>query len=68
MCVSAYKLWFKSILYNIAFIASEFLKNTATQLTYYGLDLLLDSIPVDTLCVLFRNNHVSFQLRSIERK
>lgn len=42
----------------IGFIATEFLKDTATQLTYYGLDLLLDSIPKDTLCVLFRNNHV----------
>lgn len=43
----------------IGFIATEFLKDTATQLTYFGLDLLLDSIPVNTLCVLFRNNHVS---------
>ncbi|KAI8047848.1 uncharacterized protein B0P05DRAFT_565268 [Gilbertella persicaria] len=41
------------------FIASEFLKETATQLTYYGLSLLLDAIPYDSLCVLFRNNHFS---------
>ncbi|GAN00822.1 protein FAM63B [Mucor ambiguus] len=41
------------------FVATEFLKDTATQLTYFGLDLLLDSIPTDTLCVLFRNNHFS---------
>ncbi|KAG2202398.1 hypothetical protein INT47_008869 [Mucor saturninus] len=41
------------------YIATEFLNNTATQLTYFGLELLLDSIPVDTLCVLFRNNHFS---------
>ncbi|CEP10845.1 hypothetical protein [Parasitella parasitica] len=42
-----------------SFIANEFLRDTATQLTYFGLDLLLDSIPTDTLCVLFRNNHFS---------
>lgn len=45
-------------MYNLGFVATEFLKDTATQLTYFGLDLLLDSIPSDTLCVLFRNNHV----------
>ena len=44
----------------LGFIATEFLKDTATQLTYYGLELLLDSIPIDTLCVLFRNNHVGY--------
>lgn len=47
------------MLYTLGFVATEFLKDTATQLTYFGLDLLLDSIPTDTLCVLFRNNHVS---------
>ncbi|KAI8994762.1 hypothetical protein BDB01DRAFT_846767 [Pilobolus umbonatus] len=41
------------------FVATEFLRETATQLTYYGLELLLDSIPLDSLCVLFRNNHFS---------
>ncbi|KAI8368407.1 FAM63A-like protein [Choanephora cucurbitarum] len=41
------------------FLVSEFLKDTATQLTYFGLELLLDSIPKDSLCVLFRNNHFS---------
>ncbi|KAI8371830.1 hypothetical protein BD560DRAFT_489473 [Blakeslea trispora] len=41
------------------FLISEFLKDTATQLTYYGLELLLDTIPKDSLCVLFRNNHFS---------
>ncbi|KAI9483456.1 MAG: hypothetical protein EXX96DRAFT_479020 [Benjaminiella poitrasii] len=41
------------------FIIKEFLKDTATQLTYYGLELLLNSIPKDSLCVLFRNNHFS---------
>lgn len=45
----------------LGFMANEFLKDTATQLTYYGLDLLLDSIPNDSLCVLFRNNHVIYQ-------
>ncbi|KAF1798927.1 hypothetical protein FB192DRAFT_1394037 [Mucor lusitanicus] len=47
------------MLYTLGFVATEFLKDTATQLTYFGLDLLLDSIPTDTLCVLFRNNHFS---------
>ncbi|KAG1510075.1 hypothetical protein G6F52_010988 [Rhizopus delemar] len=42
-----------------AFVADEFLKDTATQLTYYGLELLLAAIPEDDLCVLFRNNHFS---------
>ncbi|KAL7318615.1 hypothetical protein PS15m_001836 [Mucor circinelloides] len=45
------------------FVATEFLKDTATQLTYFGLDLLLDSIPADSLCVLFRNNHFSTMYR-----
>ncbi|GAA5814808.1 hypothetical protein MFLAVUS_008311 [Mucor flavus] len=41
------------------FIATEFLNNTATQLTYFGLELLLNSMPIDSLFVLFRNNHFS---------
>ncbi|KAI8967714.1 hypothetical protein BDF20DRAFT_917319 [Mycotypha africana] len=41
------------------FLANEFLNETATQLTYYGLSLLIDSIPENSLCVLFRNNHFS---------
>ncbi|GAA5800016.1 hypothetical protein HPULCUR_005437 [Helicostylum pulchrum] len=41
------------------FIATEFLNNTAAQLTYFGLELLLNSIPIDSLFVLFRNNHFS---------
>lgn len=45
--------------YSVAFIAGEFLKDTATQLTYYGLELLVTAIPQNNLCVLFRNNHVS---------
>ncbi|KAI9013779.1 hypothetical protein CLU79DRAFT_768696 [Phycomyces nitens] len=40
-------------------VAASFLQDTATQLTYYGLDLLMDSIPKNKLCVLFRNNHFS---------
>ncbi|KAI7869319.1 hypothetical protein BDF14DRAFT_351177 [Spinellus fusiger] len=40
-------------------IASAFLQDTATQLTYYGLELLVDSLPRNKLCVLFRNNHFS---------
>ncbi|ORE22702.1 hypothetical protein BCV71DRAFT_240882 [Rhizopus microsporus] len=33
-----------------AFIVNEFLRDTATQLTYYGLELLLAAIPEDSLC------------------
>ncbi|CAO3625558.1 unnamed protein product [Cunninghamella blakesleeana] len=40
-------------------VASTFLDDTATQLTYYGIELLRDSIPKNKLCVLFRNNHFS---------
>ncbi|KAL0097693.1 hypothetical protein J3Q64DRAFT_1714787 [Phycomyces blakesleeanus] len=40
-------------------VAASFLQDTATQLTYYGLQLLMDSIPKNKLCVLFRNNHFS---------
>jgi hypothetical protein len=48
-----------------AFVADEFLKDTATQLTYYGLELLLAAIPEDDLCVLFRNNHVKVYLHHL---
>ncbi|KAI8365203.1 uncharacterized protein BYT42DRAFT_589150 [Radiomyces spectabilis] len=40
-------------------VAAEFLQDTATQLTYYGLELLLDTIARGKICVLFRNNHFS---------
>ncbi|CAO3617974.1 unnamed protein product [Cunninghamella echinulata] len=40
-------------------VASTFLQDTATQLTYYGIELLRDSLPKNKLCVLFRNNHFS---------
>ncbi|ORX52782.1 DUF544-domain-containing protein [Hesseltinella vesiculosa] len=40
-------------------VASTFLEDTATQLTYYGIDLLTDTLPKGSLVVLFRNNHFS---------
>ncbi|KAI8061662.1 hypothetical protein BC940DRAFT_310085 [Gongronella butleri] len=40
-------------------VASTFLQDTATQLTYYGIELLTDSLRNGNLCVLFRNNHFS---------
>ncbi|KAI9273048.1 hypothetical protein BDA99DRAFT_499876 [Phascolomyces articulosus] len=40
-------------------IAATFLEDTATQLTYHGLESLVSSIPSNKLCVLFRNNHFS---------
>ncbi|ORZ06716.1 hypothetical protein BCR42DRAFT_427072 [Absidia repens] len=40
-------------------VASQFLENSATQLTYYGIELLTDTLPKNKLCVLFRNNHFS---------
>ncbi|KAI8579245.1 hypothetical protein K450DRAFT_243482 [Umbelopsis ramanniana AG] len=38
-------------------VVSQFLESNATQLTYHGLQLLMDSIPRGKLSVLFRNNH-----------
>ncbi|CAO3665247.1 unnamed protein product [Rhizopus microsporus] len=52
--------------HSLAFIVNEFLRDTATQLTYYGLELLLAAIPEDSLCVLFRNNHFSTIYRHSE--
>ncbi|KAI8150352.1 hypothetical protein BJV82DRAFT_18158 [Fennellomyces sp. T-0311] len=40
-------------------VAAAFLEDTATQLTYHGLESLATSIPRNKLCVLFRNNHFS---------
>ncbi|KAI9488258.1 hypothetical protein BDB00DRAFT_849234 [Zychaea mexicana] len=40
-------------------VAAAFLEDTATQLTYHGLESLVSTIPSNKLCVLFRNNHFS---------
>ncbi|KAI9314910.1 hypothetical protein BX666DRAFT_1964635 [Dichotomocladium elegans] len=40
-------------------VATSFLDDTATQLTYYGLQMLADTVPANKLFVLFRNNHFS---------
>ncbi|CAG8510773.1 3961_t:CDS:2 [Ambispora gerdemannii] len=42
-----------------ALIASQFLISTATQLTYHGLQTLVEDLRPGHLCVLFRNNHFS---------
>jgi len=57
----------------LVFIAEEFLNQSASQLTRYGLECLIDRVKEDELCVLFRNNHfitlykhkVGFYLTSI---
>lgn len=43
-------------------VVSQFLEANATQLTYHGLQLLMDSIPRGKLSVLFRNNHASISV------
>ncbi|CAG2108771.1 unnamed protein product, partial [Medioppia subpectinata] len=40
-----------------ALIAEEFLENSASQLTNYGLQELVNHLKEQELCVLFRNNH-----------
>ncbi|KAI9596150.1 hypothetical protein BDF19DRAFT_384495 [Syncephalis fuscata] len=40
-----------------ALIAQQFLESNPTQLTFYGLQMLSESIPAGNLCILFRNNH-----------
>jgi hypothetical protein len=52
--------------YIAGLVASQFLESNATQLTYHGLHLLMDSIPKGKLSVLFRNNHVSISSVIIE--
>lgn len=48
-------LYFK--FYFLVFLAEEFLNQTASQLTNYGLSQLVKHIKDDELCILFRNNH-----------
>lgn len=39
------------------FLAEEFLNQTASQLTNYGLSQLIRHIKDDEISILFRNNH-----------
>jgi len=39
------------------FIAEEFLNQSASQLTNYGLSQLIHKLNEEELCILFRNNH-----------
>ncbi|XP_043934830.1 ubiquitin carboxyl-terminal hydrolase MINDY-2 [Protopterus annectens] len=41
------------------FVVEQFLSNTATQLTDYGLAELISTVQDGELCVFFRNNHFS---------
>ena len=41
----------------VVFIAEEFLKQSASQLTNHGLSKLIHCLKEDELCILFRNNH-----------
>lgn len=43
--------------------AERFLRETASQLTYYGLTQLRQTLKEDELCVFFRNNHFSTLLK-----
>ncbi|KAJ3281467.1 Ubiquitin carboxyl-terminal hydrolase MINDY-1, partial [Blyttiomyces sp. JEL0837] len=40
-------------------VCQAFLHNTASQLTYHGLNSMVESLPPNSLGVLFRNNHFS---------
>lgn len=44
---------------DVGLVASSFLDDTATQLTYYGLQQLADTVTPNKPFVFFRNNHVS---------
>ncbi|PWA00829.1 hypothetical protein BB558_003106 [Smittium angustum] len=42
---------------NKALLVSEFLDNTATQITPYGLQMIGEVLPDNYVCIFFRNNH-----------
>ncbi|KAJ3116223.1 Ubiquitin carboxyl-terminal hydrolase MINDY-1 [Phlyctochytrium bullatum] len=44
-------------------VCQAFLNSTASQLTYHGLNVLIDSLPPASLSVFFRNNHFCTLLR-----
>lgn len=52
--------------FNKGALLETFVKQTAGQMTYYGLFELLKSVNEKQLCVLFRNNHFSvlFKLKN----
>jgi hypothetical protein len=49
-------------------LAENFLEQTASQLTYFGLSELHAEVKPNELCVLFRNNHFSTMYKSPEDK
>lgn len=44
-------------------VINSFLRQTSSQLTSYGLNVLLNHLKEDELCVFFRNNHFSTIIR-----
>ncbi|CAE6181765.1 unnamed protein product [Arabidopsis arenosa] len=48
-------------------VIKEFLKDSASQLTWHGLYTLEDNVEEWELCVLFRNNHFSTMLKREEK-
>lgn len=46
----------------------DFLEDTQSQLTYYGLSQLYDSLKPDSLYILFRNNHFSTLYKDVENR
>jgi hypothetical protein len=52
-----------SVKVNAAYVAQQFLEQTASQLTYHGLYELNHAIKEGELCVFFRNNHFNTLLK-----
>lgn len=52
----------------INFLADDFLKSTASQLTYYGLSALYSTLNSKELAILFRNNHFSVVFKDPDNK
>jgi len=51
-------------LYLLALLAEEFLDNSASQLTHFGLGQLKTTLRDSELAVFFRNNHFSTILKN----
>ncbi|TPX51967.1 hypothetical protein SeMB42_g01744 [Synchytrium endobioticum] len=48
---------YKHLVQECGMLCEAFLNSTASQLTVHGLNLLAESLPPESPCVLFRNNH-----------
>ena len=67
MKIAPFDLLFCAI-FTTALIAEDFLKQTASQLTYPGLHALMGTLKEEQLCVFFRNNHFSTLLKHKVRR